>query len=88
MNMNVSLQYCVMCEKMVYVLGDFHVQETRLMWDGSPDYVVCNGPFATCPPPELEEDWNVHLTPPSRDEIAQMDENASEVYEWVYSEAS
>lgn len=76
MNTN-SIRYCLTCGREAYALGDFHIREMRLMGDGSPDFLVCEGPFAACPPPDLPEDWHLDLPVPSPEELAQMDLEAA-----------
>ena len=74
-------RYYIKCEQMVYldIPGGHSVMiypETR--WDVA-EYEFCSGPFASCPPPELEEEWQNHIEEPSSTDVFLMNNQAQEL---------
>lgn len=59
------MKYCLRHGKNVWVQGHpgFHYEMTKVP-EWAPDVEVCQGPFAECEPPTLEEDWQDHLSVP------------------------
>lgn len=68
-----TMKYCIPCEEEVFVFDDNHGHLTCQGDD------VCSGPFASCPPPELPEDWELDAVPPSPAELIEMDASADEL---------
>jgi hypothetical protein len=65
--------YCIFCEKEVVVqdspLGILHEYEQRTEFGFSElDWCYFDMGWASCPPPEDEEDWELHLIGPTDDE--------------------
>jgi hypothetical protein len=60
----IDLQYCIMCEKMVQVIYPvvpaFPPYHTELIYvDGMAEMDACEGEFASCPPPEYNDEiWD------------------------------
>ena len=67
--------WCVTCNSLENTVKD--IEGVQYHWTEFDR--ICHGPFASCPPPELLEDWNYYLTDPSPEEFEIMDESASEL---------
>jgi hypothetical protein len=72
-------KFCIKHQKMdpICILDDGSVGHLAALF--APDWGWCEGPFASCPPPALPEDWNMHVTEPSPSELMVMDIHAEEI---------
>ncbi len=76
-------RYCLKCEETIILdLGKVDGQElhTVIDWDGDEygceaDYRACFGPFTSCPPPDVPEDFDL-VELPSEEELAEMNLSA------------
>lgn len=59
-----EILYCIVHETKVFVSEGWHEVTVQTSHDECPEINGCTGPFTTCPPPELEEDWQEHLAGP------------------------
>jgi len=60
--------YCIPCEKELWEgwMFDSNAHEVTIMDNGFPYHDICNGPFAFCPPPPIDEaylDWLMNNEP-------------------------
>jgi len=70
--MKLTILYCIDCEKLVEMGNLYHIISLE-------DWDFCGGPFASCPPPPVDPDWNLHLTEPSDEEWKSIEKNAEEL---------
>ena len=77
--MEYEIIYCIGCEEDV-VVEKGATDHTILVGNHLPfDVEVCQGPFATTPPPSTDYDWDL-MDEPSPYELAQMDLYAEELW--------
>lgn len=72
------LRYCIKHEQHTqtsvdYAGNEYHFVRRPIV---AFDIDACYGPFAECPPPELEENWQDHLIAPCWDEMVLFAEAA------------
>ena len=64
--------YCIDCERFdVATIDSWHIDDRKEH--------ICFGPFTFCAPPVLEEDWELNVSVPSPDELAEMNATVSEL---------
>ena len=73
--MNEDFEFCITCQDASCLVYD---DGTHISGWGLEAH-ECYGPFASCPPPELEKDWHLHLTPPTPKEFQRMELSANEL---------
>lgn len=65
--------YCISCEREVFCPNVLNVPSH--LEDGN----WCDGPFTTCPPPEIPEDWELYVEEPGSDELFLMNIHARQL---------
>lgn len=78
---NEKILWCIPCEKSI-VLMPFIDKNVHSIYSRTSENIEldwCDGPFASCPPPEQPEDWELLVTEPDENFLVASDQSANEL---------